>query len=444
MAAVIFHGPPGSYKTSSSIWFEMLGALRAGRIVVTNIEGMKPIDKLEKELGERFPPEADIWRVSTQKRKGLELMRSFYHWCPIGAQIIIDEVQDVFPTERSFKPETYDYRPISEHEDDLPKQWVKTHYQLLENIKPDSLTEADHDDLGEVIFDDNGHIIYPTTLKESFMRHRKYNWDIVVCTPDITQVNMLIRGACEAAFSHSSKDVLGKIIPYFARRPRIRQHPPKENGLQPKKSDIISYRKVPLDVHKLYKSTSTGKVSSSGVGKSPIQGGAFIAGVCFLGFVVIYYALFLGGFFDQNTVEVDTATNQNPVLESGTSSPKTNSVPDSDRVNENAIQIDVFIKLPHEPKEVYLVSSTAVYKNGQYQGVQMVFELVTDKGNLFVDNNKIKMFGVNAVYKSDCYAHLISGNSSKPVFCKPDDPNESIYNQPQQVTQQRDISLFGT
>ena len=40
MAASIFHGPPGSFKSASAFWYEVLPALRAGRVVVTNIEGI--------------------------------------------------------------------------------------------------------------------------------------------------------------------------------------------------------------------------------------------------------------------------------------------------------------------------------------------------------------------------------------------------------------------
>ncbi len=38
MAATIFHGAPGSYKSSSAVWFELLPALREGRLVVLSIK----------------------------------------------------------------------------------------------------------------------------------------------------------------------------------------------------------------------------------------------------------------------------------------------------------------------------------------------------------------------------------------------------------------------
>ncbi|ELU1680420.1 hypothetical protein SBP32_004513, partial [Vibrio parahaemolyticus] len=37
MATIIRHGPAGSYKSSYAVWFELLPALREGRVVVTNV-----------------------------------------------------------------------------------------------------------------------------------------------------------------------------------------------------------------------------------------------------------------------------------------------------------------------------------------------------------------------------------------------------------------------
>jgi len=422
MAAVIFHGAPGSYKTSSAIWFEMLIALRAGRIVVTNIEGMKPIDEVEKLMGERFPETADIWRISTQKKKGLFLMRRFFHWCPIGAQIIIDEVQDVFPAERTFKPETLDYQPIDVYQDEIKPEWIKIHKQLLETVKPEQLSSSDVDDLGEEVFDSNGHIIYPSTLKESFMRHRKYNWDIVVCTPDITQVNMLIRGACETAFNHMSKDVIGKIIPYFKARPRIRQHPPKENGLTARKSDVVSYRKMPEKVFALYKSTATGANNVSGVGKSPFETTGFKFGAVLVVGFIIYLALLLGGAFDQKAVANDANTGQKIGSKVLPNSSKNIVVPSDNSNNKNPVQnlnSAVFVSLPFEPTYVYLTSSHKVYKDGVYQGVKLDFRFVTEDGDYHFDSVSIVEIGLKAELVSDCLAKLTGESYLRFVSCPP-------------------------
>ncbi|HHC7274589.1 TPA: zonular occludens toxin domain-containing protein, partial [Vibrio campbellii] len=55
MAVIFRHGSNGSYKSAYATWFEILPALREGRLVVTNIEGLRPKESIEKILGETFP-----------------------------------------------------------------------------------------------------------------------------------------------------------------------------------------------------------------------------------------------------------------------------------------------------------------------------------------------------------------------------------------------------
>lgn len=427
MAAVIFHGAPGSYKTSSCIWFEMLSALRQGRIVVTNIEGIKPIDEIEKELGEQFPPEADIWRLSTQKRKGRELFRAFFHWCPIGAQIIIDEVQDVYPAERTFKLDAYDYQPIENYRTYLPDEWIERHNELLDDIKPEQLTAADHDDLGEEVFDKHGRIIYPETLKESFMRHRKYNWDIVVCTPDIVQVNMLIRGACESAFQHASKDAIGKVIPYYLRRPRIRQHNPKENGLANRKSDVVTYRKVPIEVHKLYKSTSTGKITASGVGKNPFQTGAFKFGATLVVLFVVYLVWFVAQKGNDDVVAEDAAADEvgyKTVSQRDRQDTDFSSRGDTNKAPIQANTDNILLNLPYDVNNVYISSYTKVYSKGIYQGAHFVLELVTDDGLVYFDSQQLAAMDYQVNLIEDCLAKITTADASQFIGCAPTRPEK--------------------
>ncbi|WP_215641281.1 zonular occludens toxin domain-containing protein [Vibrio alginolyticus] len=37
------------------MWFDLLPALREGRICITNIHGMQPLEVIEQRLGEKFP-----------------------------------------------------------------------------------------------------------------------------------------------------------------------------------------------------------------------------------------------------------------------------------------------------------------------------------------------------------------------------------------------------
>ncbi|MBJ6907674.1 zonular occludens toxin domain-containing protein, partial [Vibrio cholerae] len=62
------------------------------------------------------------------------------------------------------------------------------------------------DDIGERIVDENGLIIMPENFEEAFQRHRKYNWDIVLCTPNISKLGSEIKSVSETAINHSSLD----------------------------------------------------------------------------------------------------------------------------------------------------------------------------------------------------------------------------------------------
>lgn len=50
MAIFIRTGANGSYKSAYTAFFVIYEALKAGRVVVTNIEGMQPLDVIEKRF----------------------------------------------------------------------------------------------------------------------------------------------------------------------------------------------------------------------------------------------------------------------------------------------------------------------------------------------------------------------------------------------------------
>ena len=418
MAALIFHGAPGSYKTSSAIWFELLGSLRKGRIVVTNIEGIKTKEQIESEMGETFPESAQLWRLSSQNENGRGLWRRYFHWCPIGAQIILDEVQDVFPNDRTFKPEKYEYKDVREYADFLPEEWIYRHIELLDSIKPDDLKPEDMDDTGTPIFNEHGHVIYPHTIRESFMRHRKYQWDIVVCTPTITEVHSLIRGACEHAYKHTSKDEFGKVIPYFKRRPRITQHPPKDSGNVAKKSDLGFYRKVPVKVHSLYKSTSTGKHNASGAGKSPLASPAILGILALVVFCLVYLGFAIPNVSNpaKSVVSANTEASSPTIAENSERVRKDSPFSRLDNTNQNDAETVSSLMLPHNPIDGYIVGSEII-KEGGRAAIEMYLRLVTKDGEYYLSSSDLKSYGYNIKVNSDCSATIRNSDIEVPIFC---------------------------
>jgi len=137
MSASIFHGAPGSFKSASAFWFEVLPALRAGRVVVTNIEGILPKESIEIELNETFPESADVWRLSSQTDLGLYLWRRWFWWMPVKAFIIIDEIQDIFPDDaKVFKPDELDSQGIESLKGKLPQKYFDYYWSVIANFTP--------------------------------------------------------------------------------------------------------------------------------------------------------------------------------------------------------------------------------------------------------------------------------------------------------------------
>ena len=411
MASSIFHGAPGSFKSASATWFEVLPALRKGRLVVTNIEGILPIEEIETQLQETFPESAQLWRLSSQNEEGQKLWRNWYHWMPTGALVLIDEVQDVYPTEATFKPEYCNYKHINNYKDLIPDNWYSYHYEQLEKFKPENLTSGDTDDLGRELFNEHGHIIYPKTLKECFMRHRKYNWDIIVCTPDITSVHKYIRNVSQYAYAHKYFDGLAA-IPYYNRRPRIFEHNPKLDGKTPNKSSTIVWKKIPIEVHKCYKSTATGGITK-GQGKNFLFSPIFAFPVTAIFLCILYWLWYFSS--SPTSVETDKKpTNQN--LESIKKDTSSNS-------NNADIQIadsnPVFLNLPYGATDIFVTGIQQV-KRPERTHREYIFEFITDKYGVFsIDSYELASMGFTIQYFSPCNVVIKNSAISYRALCSP-------------------------
>ena len=46
------------------MWFEIVPALRQGRVVVSNLQGLKSLDEIQHLLGEVFPESTRLLRIS--------------------------------------------------------------------------------------------------------------------------------------------------------------------------------------------------------------------------------------------------------------------------------------------------------------------------------------------------------------------------------------------
>ncbi|MCL1132499.1 hypothetical protein L2748_22770, partial [Shewanella sairae] len=291
MAVSFRHGGNGSYKSAYAVWFEILPSLRAGRLVVTNIEGLKSLESIEKLLGEKFPPSAKLIRIFSRSVAGVELWQNWFCWMPIGALIVIDECQDLYTKKVGFNMEKMPFKPIENFLDDLPPDFKSYFDSRWQPQDPTKFDDSDVDDTGRTQLDDQNRLLYPFNFYGAFMRHRKYQWDIVMLTPDWTAIDTSLRGCAQNAYGHRSTDTF-----FRKRRPRIFSHLPNTTSTKPSKADAASVTsiKIPIEVFALYKSTGTGGFNSSNADltilKQPKLWAAFV--ILFIAVCYIAYGVF--------------------------------------------------------------------------------------------------------------------------------------------------------
>ena len=436
MATKVFHGPPGSYKSSTAMWFEIVPALRAGRVVVTNLQGINSLDEIQRELKEIFPNTARLLRISIGDDNGLLLMRNFYHWLPIGSLIFLDEIQDIYPNDKTFKAGDYDYQKEGAFDDRLPKDFVELYHIEQSKIKRNVDLSDYEDDLGNSLFDERGYLRYPRTLRECFMRHRHYNWDILLATPDIKEIAGFIRSVCEVAYCHSSKDAIP--IPYYKRRPRILEHLPKSNGTTVGKNDIVTFKKVPLDVFKLYKSTATGSTTKSGAGQSPFTF-KLVAGFAFILLYILYMVFF---FFDDDSEQVSIQTNKSKTTQIQSNKAIDQKVkksikkgardgvkdmPSIDDVSFRDANVSAiitgnnFVNLPYAASAIYINGITTVTHGNHQVSRDYVFTLYVHDKPFSVSSDSLLDMGYKVFYKKPCLVELRSDIGSNYVYCELDE-----------------------
>jgi zona occludens toxin len=268
------------------------------------------------------------------------------------------------------------------------------------------------------------------------MRHRHYNWDILLATPDIKEIAGFIRSVCEVAYCHSSKDAIP--IPYYKRRPRILEHLPKSNGTTVGKNDIVSFKKVPLDVFKLYKSTATGNTTKSGAGQSPFTF-KLVAGFAFILLYILYMVFF---FFDDDSDKVSVQANKSKATQ--IQSNKTidqkfkksikkgggdgvKDMPSIDDVSFRDANVSAiitgnnFVNLPYAASAIYINGITTVTHGNHQVSRDYVFTLYVHDKPFSVSSDSLLDMGYKVFYKKPCLVELRSDIGSNYVYCELDE-----------------------
>ncbi len=431
MAIFIRTGANGSYKSAYTAYFVIYEALKAGRVVVTNIDGMQPIEIIQERFDMTFPSTAKLIRITSRDPDGLELWRHFFCWCPIGALIVIDECQDIYSSNVGFRIDKVMYRPLSDFLDKLPDWYESFFYSRYVAADMSELDAGDIDDRGRAQYDDEGRIFYPQSFNEGFMRHRHYNWDIHLLSPDWGQIDRGIKACAEECYFHKGRDAY-----FFAKRkPYIYKH--KKNVTTPVipkgKDPNLMTQHIPLDAHLLYKSTSTGKATQSG-GMNMLMKNPKILAVLLMGLLCMGYFgyalsdLVFGGTETMETASSDPVTVKKDQTGLAETSGDGNSVLRGDRhsdKNSNAAhpapnRVDVIrdmLGLVEIQNVYYMGHTTRVTDQGFDFFVTL--EAVTPDGVYHFNDNFLRANEVAYVHHGDCLLKLTKQLQSVNVFCKP-------------------------
>lgn len=246
MAIKIHHGPNGSYKTSGAVLDDVIPAIKQGRVIITNIRGMTAARC--RETFPNAPASFDLVALDMDTADGLERCRTFFQWAPPGALIIFDETQLLFL-----------------------KAW-----------KPTDLKRFDHPGGPEAAQAEN----VPASWLDAWTRHRHWNWDIVLTTPNIKYIRDDIRLTCEGAFKHSNLGLLGPVFKRLIGDYKEAFHDAQLNVPPPKA--ITKFRRIPKTVWNLYDSTATGVVKDTSAGTSILSSIPLVTGIAIIAFAIIY------------------------------------------------------------------------------------------------------------------------------------------------------------
>ncbi|EEX34506.1 MULTISPECIES: zonular occludens toxin domain-containing protein [Vibrio] len=433
MAIRIRTGANGSYKSSYVSYFTVLEALKAGRVVVTNIQGMAPLHIMEERLDIKFPSTSKLIRISSKNERGLELWQYFFCWAPLGALIVIDECQDIYSPKVGFDIKKIRYRPLQEFLPNLPDGYEDFFNSRYVPVNMEELDPCDIDDCGHAEYDQDGRIIYPFTFNEGFMRHRHYNWDIELLSPDWKQIDSGIKACAEECFFHKGRDGFfwTKRKPYIFRHDKSVTTPSIPKGSHPNLTD----QKIPLDAFLLYKSTTTGKAQSSGQMNIVFRSPKFIA-VCLLFIFCVGYMVYgISDLVDRYSEEDSqpeatevSSSDSSKANQSGEKGAQSNaSLSDGgnrDSSNTGPSNPDARLAVLRNMLGMYDVQS--LYYTGHStkrsdKGFDffVTLEAVTPLGTYHITDSFLAANDIKYVHYDDCFLKLTKQAVNLNVFCKP-------------------------
>ncbi|MFT0212898.1 zonular occludens toxin domain-containing protein [Pseudomonas sp. F1_0610] len=383
MAIKIHHGPNGSYKTSGAIQDDAVPALKAGRVIVTNIRGFT-LDRCYTVFPD-LPDTAEIINLDLEDLEDLEKMRTWMHWVPQGAFIIFDETQLLFP-----------------------KSWREKDLEQFEfKGGPEAAKEANR----------------PFNWLDAWTRHRHFGWDIVLTTPNISYIRDDIRMTCEMAYRHSNLAVIG-----IKGRYKESQHDAQLNR-PPADGTIIEYKKIKQETFKLYQSTATGQVRDTFAGKSLLRSPKLLLLLLVLAYLIYSFFTSEGGSLlssesapSSPSVEVGSTSVKEITSTRFENSKSSNSLGSIDGAFQQVSNLDINVDHPFKGHKIQIVGRLVM----QGKGSLYSFAITPPESEGAFMLNSYQMLESGYVVKpaGDCVAKVIYQGVEQFVTCKGKDVNQ--------------------
>lgn len=374
MAIKIHHGPNGSYKTSGAIQDDLIPALKAGRHIITNIRGLtrERVFQVFPDL----PSSVEIENLDLEDLDDLEKMRTFPQWAPRGAFIIFDETQLIFL-----------------------KSWRETDLRKFDFPGgPKSAKEADR----------------PINWLDGWTRHRHWNWDIILTTPNIGYIREDIRLTAEKAYLHSNLAVIG-----INGRYKESQHAATENK-PAMKGSMVSIKKINKRTFKLYDSTATGTVSDTIAGKSIFRDPKVLL---LLALPALLFGKFLfGDGFSFNRAVEDRRANELAMGTDPSGSVSDHQIHTSPPRSPSTIPVSRqqnyrpdFLEHPFQGHTIAIKGALL----GSKHGLRLyLFDVISQTGERFqINSRQILQSGYTLSETSDCSVRLTFGEWSSYAVC---------------------------
>ena len=373
MPGFIHHAETGSFKTSGAIQDHAIPAMKAGRVIVTNIRGMSTerCYKVFPDLPESF----NLIFIDTDTEEGLSKIRIFFHWVPLGCLLILDETTSCFP-----------------------KSWRQADIDALDYPGGlDAATAANR----------------PYNWLVAWEKHRHYGWEIVMTTPNIKNVRDDIRGSCNVAFLHAPRSHIG-----LGGYNEV-MHKASENGGKASWKGEPYSKFIKKQTFELYDSTADGEITVARKSR-PIYKDPKIV------LLVVFAALSLGyGFSSVLGGKVGVFSAAGRIEENRSNTVADSSVPvqkvtssSSSSVGGHAPSISAY-----SPDIVDPFNDLKVYIDGHMQlnstGAPLVFfRLESGSHQPFTQtSNDLRKLGYSMNYISDCFVRLEFENVIRWVHC---------------------------